>query len=121
MKRETIFILVFIMIVVPSIAYAAEVWDMPFDTLSNYSRLSNSQLRYYCERHMQSAIAEAIDLDDDGIVDGMDIEVYEFIARMMIILSDQKPFEYQSEIGDSQNAVAPLVDWDEICPQATKM
>lgn len=69
------------------------------DSLSNYSCLSDEDLRYYFEHHQEYRVAaKLLDKDGDGIVDGMDIPVDEFLARMSIILSDRLPFDYKCDI-----------------------
>lgn len=84
------------------------------DGLQNWSRLSSAELRYHFERHEQRIIAEKIDRDGDSIVDGMTMDVDEFIARMEIILSSQRPFEYKTDIygnpTDSPTALGPTAE-----------
>lgn len=69
------------------------------DPLSNRSCLSDEDLRYYFEHHQEHSVArDLLDKDRDGIVDGMDISVCEFLARMALILSDRLPFDYKCDI-----------------------
>jgi len=71
---------------------------MEFDTLVNISRLNNAELRQLFEALEEGKAADLLDLDKDGIADFTGINVYEFIERMKIILSDLKPFIYTRDV-----------------------
>ena len=86
------------------------VSNNPIDGLMNESRLSNEQLRSYFEHNDQNTAAERIDLDGNGIVDFMDIEVWEFLARMELILYMEKPFEYKIDAQGNRIESASKLD-----------
>lgn len=68
-----------------------------FDSLRNTSCLSNEQLRYYFEYGEEDIAAKVIDRDGDGFEDSSGIEIWEFLARMEIILQRSGPFEYKGK------------------------
>jgi hypothetical protein len=70
---------------------------MGFDPLRNTSRLTNEELREGFEWFEEAAMAEILDLDGDGLADFTNVPTWEFLERMKIILSDQKPFEYKTQ------------------------
>ena len=79
----------------PAYGLALPPRELAYDSLRNSSRLSDDELRWYFEGHMESEMAEVLDQDHDGIADGTRVELMEFIHRMKIILSDREPFEYR--------------------------
>ena len=68
-----------------------------FDQLRNTSRLGDSELRTFFEHMAEAKAAEFLDLNRDGIADFTGVEVFEFIERMKIILSDRRPFAYKRD------------------------
>lgn len=91
---------------------------LSFDRLVNTSRLGDAELRTLFENLDESRAAELLDLDGDGLADFTGIDVWEFIARMKIIMSDKRPFVYRRDAHGNRikhrDAVEQLIQTNEI-------
>ena len=68
------------------------------DPLRNTSRLTDDQLRLCFELQLDGRLEGALDRDRDGLADFTGIEVWEFVYRMKLILSDREPFDYSRKV-----------------------